>query len=258
MTDYIYPARVCGMIKKLLELRKQIKKKKPTFKRPDYHKWKRLGTEWRKPKGRHHKVRKRKRGSLPSPSYSSPAKVRGLHASGMKEKAVYNASELENMNSKTDVIRIGKSVGKRKRLVILEKAKLLGIRVLNPGLKTLNAIKKMKEDKKKKETEKKEKKSGEKEMKKGADEKATETEKKEVPKEKQAKKLDKKEEKPKKTTAKTKEKKQVKKQIKADGKTGKTGKKESLKKETKNKLKGPLTDASSKPGENKKSKKEMV
>ena len=43
--------------KKLLELRKKIKGKKPNFIRQDAHKHKRLARKWRKPKGIQSKMR---------------------------------------------------------------------------------------------------------------------------------------------------------------------------------------------------------
>ena len=45
------------MIKKLLEVRKLIKQKKPTFARQDSWKYLRLNTGWRAGKGRHNKYR---------------------------------------------------------------------------------------------------------------------------------------------------------------------------------------------------------
>ena len=45
------------MVNKSLELRKDIKKKKPTFLRQDGHKKKRLGNKWRRPTGTDNKVR---------------------------------------------------------------------------------------------------------------------------------------------------------------------------------------------------------
>ena len=49
-------------IKELLELRKQIKNKKPDFIRQDAHKKKKLGKKWRKARGLHSKIRLKLRG----------------------------------------------------------------------------------------------------------------------------------------------------------------------------------------------------
>jgi ribosomal protein L32E len=61
--------------------------------------------------------------------------VRGLHPSGKEEVMVWNRADVELVDAETQVARIGGSVGGRKRESILEKAKELNIRILNPGKK---------------------------------------------------------------------------------------------------------------------------
>lgn len=63
--------------------------------------------------------------------YGGPALVRGLHPSGFEEVMVYNVDGLENIDPKTQAARIGGTVGVRKRIDIENRAKELGIRVLN-------------------------------------------------------------------------------------------------------------------------------
>ncbi len=128
------------MIKRLLELRKKMKLKKPSFARQDAHKHIKLGTAWRARKGRHNKYRVRKKGSNPSPSYGSPSAVRGLHASGRKEVMVYKISDIDMIDKDMEAARISSSIGLKKRMDILKHAEKKKVRVLNPGVHTLKAL----------------------------------------------------------------------------------------------------------------------
>lgn len=125
-------------LKQLLELRKDLKEKKPNFIRQDYQRRKRLGRKlkWRKPKGIHSKIRHHFKGrrKMPSPGFKSPKKTRGLHNSGLKIASVYNAEDVLRIKKEIEGIVIAKNVGKRKRLEILKKAKELNISVLNANL----------------------------------------------------------------------------------------------------------------------------
>ena len=62
--------------------------------------------------------------------YRSPRLVRGFHPSGFKEKLVHNVKDLENVNQ-NQVVRIGHTVGFAKKSKISEKAKELGVHILN-------------------------------------------------------------------------------------------------------------------------------
>lgn len=130
------------MIKKLLDVRKVIKSKKPSFNRQDSYRYLKLGTAWRGRKGRHNKFRMHRRGHTnPTPSYSSPVKVRGFHACGKKEVMICNVSDLETINKTDEVARIASTVGLKKRIDIVNDANKLNVRILNPGVSTLKAIK---------------------------------------------------------------------------------------------------------------------
>ena len=110
-------------------------KRKPEFKRVDYHRHKKLRrSSWRRPRGRHNKTRLHKKGKFISPSigYGNDAALRGLHPSGYREVLVHNPEELEQVNAKEEAVRIAAGVGRRKRLQIVEKARELNIKVLNP------------------------------------------------------------------------------------------------------------------------------
>lgn len=174
-------------MKELLELRKKIKKKKPSFVRQDAHKKPRLEKKWRKPKGIHSKMRLKLRGYRRSVSvgYGSPKKVRGLHNSGLKSIMINSIKDIEKLDSKKECAAIAKTIGMKKRILLINKAKAVGVRIIN--IKNVDAYLKNLEEKfakrkeKKKERKKKEK---AKEVKKGkkeelADKIKTEEEKKE-------------------------------------------------------------------------------
>ncbi len=159
-----------------LELRRAMKKKKPDFVREDSHKRKKLGIEWRKPKGVHSKMRHGfgGRSKCVSSGYRSPVSVRGLDRSGLKIIFVSNLNDLDNIDKKKEGIIISASVGKKKRLDLLKKALENSIKVLN--FKDANSIAiKIEEDFKKRvektKSLKEKKKEKEKELKKKANEK---------------------------------------------------------------------------------------
>ncbi len=86
---------------------------------------------WRKPKGHHSSMRKKKKGEgkMPSPGYGSENK--GMHPSGYYEVLVRNPDELEEVDPDEEAARICSRVGGRKRERILEKAEEMDIKVLN-------------------------------------------------------------------------------------------------------------------------------
>ena len=63
--------------------------------------------------------------------FRGPKKVRDLHPSGFEEIMVFTVSDLETIDPKTQAVRIGSSVGTRKRMEIEEKAIELDVRILN-------------------------------------------------------------------------------------------------------------------------------
>ncbi|WP_292485668.1 50S ribosomal protein L32e [Methanohalobium sp.] len=122
--------------KRLFNIRKVQKSKKPSFNRVDSHRLKRMPSSWRRPKGVNSKLRKgiKAKGSLVKVGYGSPEAVKGLHPSGYTEILVYNVKDVENIsNPSSEAIRIGRTVGAKKRTMIEEKAAELGIKVLNPS-----------------------------------------------------------------------------------------------------------------------------
>lgn len=108
---------------------------RPKFVRQESWRYIRLAENWRKPKGIDNKMRKQVSGVPPlvKVGYGGPKKARGLHPSGYKDKLIHNIRDLEKLDPKTDAARIGHSVGRRKRIDIVNKADALGIKVLNKG-----------------------------------------------------------------------------------------------------------------------------
>jgi large subunit ribosomal protein L32e len=120
-------------VKELLELRKQIKSKKPDFIRQDAHKKRRLGAKWRKPKGLHSKIRLHLKGRAKkvSKGYRSPKKVRHMHKSGLQQTMIKSIGDLEGLDVKKNCLIISSSLGNKKKIAILKKIKELGFNILN-------------------------------------------------------------------------------------------------------------------------------
>lgn len=120
-------------VKELLELRKQIKSKKPDFIRQDAHKKKKLGTKWRKPKGLHSKIRLHLRGRAKkvTKGYRSPKKVRYMHKSGLQQIMIKSEGDLKGLDAKKNCLIISSSLGNKKKIAILKEIKDLGFNILN-------------------------------------------------------------------------------------------------------------------------------
>ena len=123
-------------IKRLLEQRNLLKNKKPRFVRKDWRELSKLGKGrkkkqmWRKPKGRHNKLRAKKRsvGKMPGVGYRSPKSVRGTFQ-GLIPVLITNENQLNNINPSS--ISVMASVGLKKKIQIATKAKQLGVKFAN-------------------------------------------------------------------------------------------------------------------------------
>ncbi|CCQ35789.1 50S ribosomal protein L32e [Natronomonas moolapensis 8.8.11] len=107
---------------------------KPQFNRQDYHMKKRTPESWRRPRGGLSKQRRGVKGKGPTveAGFRTPKAVRGRHPSGFEEVRVENTDDLEGVDGDREAVRIGSTVGARKRERIEEQAEAAGIRVLNP------------------------------------------------------------------------------------------------------------------------------
>lgn len=118
------------------EMKKKMKKrKKPKFPRQYAHRKKKVSVKtWRKPRGKYSKqhMKIKGKGARPTPGFSQPRKIRGLHPSGYAEVIVRNIEELKGVDPKKQAVRIASSVGKLKRKKIIDEARKEGLKILNP------------------------------------------------------------------------------------------------------------------------------
>jgi len=131
-------------LRKLVETRRAMAERRPSFVRPESWRFDRLRPMWRRPKGLDNKVRKNKKGwpRRVKVGYRGPIASRYLHPSGRYEVIVHNQLELESLVPGRDVARIGSTVGAKKRAIILRRANELGLRVVNPtGLRLVESKK---------------------------------------------------------------------------------------------------------------------
>jgi large subunit ribosomal protein L32e len=119
--------------KRLLREREKIRKSRPKFRRQESWRYKRLKTGWRKPIGIDNSMRHHKRGipKIVRVGYRGPRATRGLTRAGMQEVLVHNIKELEQIDTKTQVARLGSKVGTKKKVAITNRADELDIKILN-------------------------------------------------------------------------------------------------------------------------------
>jgi len=111
--------------KEKLALRAEVAQSRPKPKRGESWRYKRLDTTWRKPKGVDNHQRKQKsrgRPGLVKVGHGGPKISLGLHPSGYTDNLVHNIDDLEKLNPKIDGVRIGHSVGTKKRKEIVIKS----------------------------------------------------------------------------------------------------------------------------------------
>lgn len=129
-----------------LAQRKEQKGKKPSFIQQDSHKKKRVAQKWRKPRGRHSKLRLHLRGykRWPCTGWRSPRTVKGLHTSGLEIVVVRNLTELGKIDGTKQGVVIGSSVGAKNRITLIEVTQAKNITLLN--IKDIDTYKKQLQD----------------------------------------------------------------------------------------------------------------
>ncbi|GAW03704.1 60s ribosomal protein l32 [Lentinula edodes] len=112
-----------------------VKKRTKHFKRHQSDRYHSVKEAWRKPKGIDNRVRRRFKGQTPMPKigYGSNQKTRHLLPNGLKKFLVSNVRELDLllMHNKSYAAEIAHNVSSRNRTTILERAKVLGVKVTN-------------------------------------------------------------------------------------------------------------------------------
>ena len=146
--------------KRLIKLRKKIQKKRPSFRRIESWRYKRVHGGWRAAKGIDSDTRQKKKSGVKSPNvgYRGPKKVRGLHPSGLEEVHITHIEELESLDPKIHGITIVATLGMKKRLQLVEQIQAKDFKILNLGIpyaELLQAKEEPKEKKKKKKPKKK-------------------------------------------------------------------------------------------------------
>ncbi|MEM2214121.1 MAG: 50S ribosomal protein L32e [Candidatus Nezhaarchaeales archaeon] len=120
--------------RRLLKLRLKMNRTRVEFRRLNILGLRRVDEErWRRPRGIDNKIKLSRKGYPPIVriGYRNPKLVRGLHPSGLIEILVYRPQDLDNLDPKIHCVRIAHTVGRRKRLQIIDKAKSMGFRILN-------------------------------------------------------------------------------------------------------------------------------
>ncbi len=86
---------------------------------------------WRKPRGHHSSMRKKRKGrrKMPTPGFGRENK--GMHPSGYYEVLVRNEEDLKKIDPEKEAARISSRLGGKKTEKIKEKADEMKIKVLN-------------------------------------------------------------------------------------------------------------------------------
>ena len=122
--------------KRLMELRKNMNKKRPSFRRVESWRYKRIKDSWRKARGIDSKTRKKKKSGVKSPNigYRGPKKVRGLHPSGFKEVRITTLDDLKKLNKNKHALKISSKLGAKKRIALTDYCQKRGFKILNLGI----------------------------------------------------------------------------------------------------------------------------
>lgn len=120
---------------------------KPQFRRHDSHKRAKLSASWRRPRGRHNKVRLHKRGYKRGPSKgfgrdkAAFGTIKGGKAEGLLPILVSTSSQLDALDAKRHAIVIAATVGGKKREAIVAASKAKGLTLLADAERQVAAIK---------------------------------------------------------------------------------------------------------------------
>ncbi len=121
---------------KLLQLRKKMNKKRPSFRRVESWRYKRVKDPWRKARGIDSQTRQKTKSGVksPEPGYRGPIKTRGLHPSGYVDVNVITIKDLEGLDPKKHAVKIARRLGARKRMDLIDVATKKKFKILNVGI----------------------------------------------------------------------------------------------------------------------------
>merc|ERR1719263_1815430 len=110
---------------------KIVKKKTNKFKRHQSDLHDRVSESWRRPKGIDSRVRRKGKVLMPNIGYGSNKKTRHMLPDGFKKFLINNVSDLEllMMYNRIYAAEVASSVSRKTREAILERAKVLDIKV---------------------------------------------------------------------------------------------------------------------------------
>ncbi|MBW2991955.1 50S ribosomal protein L32e [Candidatus Woesearchaeota archaeon] len=156
----------------MIELRKNLKSKKPRFRMTGFGERKRVKDKWRHAGGSDNKIKKGFKGYPKKVriGYGSPRAAKGMHPSGLSIAVINNVNELNDVDPKIQGVYISRTVSKKKKLEIIKKCGELSVKILNfknpeEWVKKISEEIEARKEEKKKKGEEKEKKKKEKEKK---------------------------------------------------------------------------------------------
>ena len=124
---------------RLLRVRGDLESRRPKFVRQAAHRYFRIGrwNAWRSPRGLQSKQRRHYgyRSKIVRIGYGSPKATRGLTPTGFRPVLVRTETELSGIDPAREAVIIGRTVGTKRRLVLEETCRRLGLHVLNPIVK---------------------------------------------------------------------------------------------------------------------------
>ena len=121
---------------RLMNVKKRLIKKKPSFRRIESWRYKRVKGGWRAAKGIDSKTRQKLKSGVKSPNvgYRTPKKLRGLHPSGLIEVVLSNIKDLEGLNPSIHGIKISSKLGSKKRMKLIDAIQSKKFKIFNLGI----------------------------------------------------------------------------------------------------------------------------
>jgi large subunit ribosomal protein L32e len=127
----------------LLQMRQELGNKRE-FKRYHSKRYLKLGTAWRRPRGIDSRIRKKIKGTpaMPNKRFRKPSILRDILPNGFREVIIKNVNDLRALTcvNRRFCATVSRSVSAKKRIEIVNEAKLLGITLTNEKARLMEAI----------------------------------------------------------------------------------------------------------------------